>query len=75
LLGGRQCRSGRALPDFRSELARRIGGSPAPRFAVPLLAGWNKEANDPLGRYRVVMAEPEASVFSREPLSAAFVPR
>jgi hypothetical protein len=45
-----------------------------PRFAVPKLARWNK-ANDPLGRYRVVMAEPEGSVFTREPLSAAFVPR
>ena len=40
----------------------------------PKLAEWNK-ANDPLGRYRVVMAEPEESVFRREPLSAAFVPR
>jgi hypothetical protein len=38
------------------------------------LAEWNK-ANDPLGRYRVVMAEPEAGTFRREPLSAAFVPR
>jgi hypothetical protein len=45
-----------------------------PRFAVPLLAEWNK-ANDPLGRYRVVMAEPEEVVFRRESLSAAFVPR
>ncbi len=40
----------------------------------PRLAEWNK-ANDPLGRYRVVMAEPEASVFAREALSRTFVPR
>ena len=49
------------------------------RYAIPdalrpKLAEWNK-ANDPLGRYRVVMAEPEESAFRREPLSAAFVPR
>jgi formylmethanofuran dehydrogenase subunit E len=49
------------------------------RYAIPdalrpKLAEWNK-ANDPLGRYRVVMAEPEADTFRREPLSAAFVPR
>jgi formylmethanofuran dehydrogenase subunit E len=57
--------------------SRRTGQ--AVRYAIPdalrpKLAEWNK-ANDPLGRYRVVMAEPEAGVFSREPLSAAFVPR
>ena len=51
----------------------------AVRYAIPdalrpKLAEWNK-ANDPLGRYRVVMAEPEADTFRREPLSAAFVPR
>jgi formylmethanofuran dehydrogenase subunit E len=40
----------------------------------PKLAEWNK-ANDPLGRYRVVMAEPEENVFRREALSATFVPR
>lgn len=40
----------------------------------PKLAEWNK-ANDPLGRYRVVMAEPEANVFAREALSRTFVPR
>jgi hypothetical protein len=49
------------------------------RYAIPdalrpKLAEWNK-GNDPLGRYRVVMAEPEADTFRREPLSAAFVPR
>lgn len=38
----------------------------------PKLAEWNK-SNDPLGRYRVVMAEPEA--FKREALSPSFVPR
>lgn len=32
----------------------------------PKLAEWNK-ANDPVGRYRVVMAEPEANVFMRGP--------
>jgi formylmethanofuran dehydrogenase subunit E len=40
----------------------------------PKLAEWNK-ANDPLGRYRVVMAEPDASLFAREALSRTFVPR
>ena len=40
----------------------------------PKLAEWNK-ANDPLGRYRVVMAEPDANVFVRETLSRTFVPR
>jgi formylmethanofuran dehydrogenase subunit E len=40
----------------------------------PKLAEWNK-ANDPLGRYRVVMAEPEVNVFAREALSRTFVPR
>jgi formylmethanofuran dehydrogenase subunit E len=40
----------------------------------PKLAEWNK-ANDPLGRYRVVMAEPETNVFAREALSRTFVPR
>jgi formylmethanofuran dehydrogenase subunit E len=40
----------------------------------PKLAEWNK-ANDPLGRYRVVMAEPEPNVFAREALSRTFVPR
>jgi hypothetical protein len=40
----------------------------------PKLAEWNK-ANDPIGRYRAVMAEPEADTFRREPPSAAFVPR
>jgi formylmethanofuran dehydrogenase subunit E len=49
------------------------------RYAIPdalrpKLAEWNK-ANDPIGRYRAVMAEPEADTFRREPLSAAFVPR
>lgn len=49
------------------------------RYAIPdalrpRLAEWNK-ANDPLGRYRVVMAEPEGSVFTREALSRTFVPR
>jgi formylmethanofuran dehydrogenase subunit E len=42
------------------------------RYAIPdalrpKLAEWNK-SNDPLGRYRVVMAEPEERVFSRERL-------
>jgi formylmethanofuran dehydrogenase subunit E len=41
------------------------------RYAIPdalrpKLAEWNK-ANDRVGRYRVVMAEPEANVFMREP--------
>jgi formylmethanofuran dehydrogenase subunit E len=40
----------------------------------PKLAEWNK-ANDPLGRYRIVMAEPEENVFRREALSPTFVPR
>jgi hypothetical protein len=40
----------------------------------PRLAEWNK-ANDPLGRYRVVMAEPDARLFAREALSRTFVPR
>jgi formylmethanofuran dehydrogenase subunit E len=40
----------------------------------PKLAEWNK-ANDPLGRYRIVMAEPEEAVFRREALLATFVPR
>ena len=40
----------------------------------PKLAEWNK-ANDPLGRYRVVMAEPEEKTFAREALSPTFVPR
>jgi formylmethanofuran dehydrogenase subunit E len=49
------------------------------RYAIPdalrpRLAEWNK-ANDPLGRYRAVMAEPEGSVFAREGLSRTFVPR
>jgi formylmethanofuran dehydrogenase subunit E len=49
------------------------------RYAIPdalrpKLAEWNK-ANDPLGRYRVVMAEPEDNVFRREALSPTFVPR
>lgn len=41
------------------------------RYAIPdalrpKLAEWNK-ANHPVGRYRVVMAEPEANVFIRAP--------
>jgi hypothetical protein len=40
----------------------------------PRLADWNK-ANDPLGRYYLVMAEPEENVFRRETLSPTFVPR
>lgn len=41
------------------------------RYAIPdglrpKLAEWNK-ANDPVGRYRVVMAEPEANLFTRGP--------
>jgi formylmethanofuran dehydrogenase subunit E len=49
------------------------------RYAIPdalrpKLAEWNK-ANDPLGRYRVVMAEPEEKTFAREALSPSFVPR
>jgi formylmethanofuran dehydrogenase subunit E len=40
----------------------------------PKLAEWNK-ANGPLGRYRIVMAEPEGNVFRREALSPTFVPR
>jgi formylmethanofuran dehydrogenase subunit E len=40
----------------------------------PKLAEWNK-ANDPLGRYRVVMAEPEEKTFAREALSPSVVPR
>jgi formylmethanofuran dehydrogenase subunit E len=51
----------------------------AVRYAIPdalrpRLAEWNK-AHDPLGRYRVVMAEPEENVFRREALSPTFVPR
>jgi hypothetical protein len=46
----------------------------SPDALRPKLAERSK-ANDPLGRYRVVMAEPEADTFRREPLSAAFVPR
>lgn len=43
------------------------------RYTIPdglraKLAEWNK-ANDPLGRYRVVMAEPEDNVFRREMLA------
>jgi formylmethanofuran dehydrogenase subunit E len=40
----------------------------------PKLAEWNK-ANDPLGRYRVVMAEPEENVFRRETLPLTSMPR
>jgi hypothetical protein len=40
----------------------------------PKLAERNK-ANDPLGRYGVVMAEPEEKTFAREALSPSFVPR
>lgn len=57
--------------------SRRTGE--AVRYTIPdalrpKLAEWNK-AHDPLGRYRVVMAEPEANVFAREALSRTFVPR
>jgi len=36
----------------------------------PRLAQWNK-AHDPVGRYRVVMAEPEANLFTRDPAPPA----
>jgi formylmethanofuran dehydrogenase subunit E len=47
---------------------------PIPDALRPRLAEWNK-ANEPLGRYRVVMAEPEERVFKREALAPGFVPR
>ena len=49
------------------------------RYTVPdtlraRLADWNK-ANDPPGRWAVVMAEPEAQLYAREVLTPTFVPK
>ena len=49
------------------------------RYAVPdslraKLAEWNK-ANDPMGRWKVVTAAPEAQLFVREALPAAAPPK
>jgi FmdE, Molybdenum formylmethanofuran dehydrogenase operon len=49
------------------------------RYTVPdglraKLADWNK-GNDPMGRWKVVMAAPEAQLYAREVLSPTFVPK
>jgi formylmethanofuran dehydrogenase subunit E len=70
----------KAPPEFMGAVvirSRKTGQ--ALRYTIPdalrpKLAEWNK-ANDPLGRYRVVMAEPEEKTFAREALSPSFVPR
>jgi hypothetical protein len=59
---------------IRSRKTGRAIRDTIPDRLRPTRAEWNR-APEPLGRYRGVMAVPEETIFGREALPRAFVPR